>query len=251
MKILIIDDEPAVVYSLERHFKKHHWKVSSAANYHDALQAVSNETFDAIICDHYLPSDKPGNQGLDLIKEIREKKITTPILFLTGCDITRVTPWDALNTGVDDFLKKPYHPEEIVARIKAIARRSFPCDNNSTNVITHKGVSLDLDLKKVFVDNKSVRLSSTLFLLLKKFMNNIGRFLPYEELIRYIWGESALLEEETYNTLRVHISYLRQALGKKHAACINTIYGRGYIWEDVEVDKEPKAKKKKELVAVK
>ena len=133
---------------------------------------------------------------------------------------------------MDDFIRKPYYPEEIIARIKALSRRTFPCENNSTNVISHNGISIDLDSAKVLIDGKSVHLSNTLFHILKKFLRNVSGFISYEDFIKEIWGESALLEGSTSNTLRVHMRYLRKALGEKYGKRIKTIHGRGFIWED-------------------
>jgi len=232
MKILIIEDEPAVILDLKKCFGKMHWKVFPASTYKEAIILLSQEKFDVIICDHHFPYEKENHQGLNLVHEIRKRKINTPVLILTGCDADKITPWEALDIGVDDFVKKPYHPAEIIARIKALSRRAFPCDNNSTNIISHKGLSVDLDKKEVTINKKKIHLSGTLFLLLIKFLKNIDRFLSYENLIKEIWGESALYEKETNNTLRVHISYLRNTLGKKYGAHIKTIHGRGFIYED-------------------
>jgi len=233
MKILIIDDEQSILSSLEKQFKKLKWTSISADNYKKARKILFDQKFDVIVCDHHL-SPGEGEQGLDLIREAREKGITTPILVITGHDSDEITPWDALDVGSDDFLKKPYHPAEIVARIKAINRRSFACKNNSTNTISYDEVSLDLTSKKVFVDKKEIHLSNTLFLILKKLLEQAEGFLSYEDLIKYLWGEAALLEKESSNTLRVHISYLRNSLGGKYGKYIKTVHGRGYIWERVE-----------------
>jgi len=232
MKIFVVDDEPAVIQDLKRVLSKMKWKVLSATNYKDSMTLLTQEKFDVIICDHYFPCEKTDHQGLDIVRAIRKKGVTTPVLILTGCDTDKITPWEALDVGVDDFVRKPYHPAEIIARIKALSRRAFPLDNNSTNVLSHKGLSVDLDKKDVSIDNKKIHLSGTLFLILTTFLKNIGRFLSYEDLIKEIWGESALYEKETNNTLRVHISYLRSALGKKYGAHIKTIHGRGFIYEN-------------------
>lgn len=233
MKILIVDDEQAVIEDLKRVLKKMKWNIMSATNFKDAVGLLLAEKFDVIILDHHFPCEESDQQGLDIVKEIRNNKINTPVIILTGCDTSKIKPWDAFNIGVDDFVRKPYHPEEIIARVKAMSRRAFPSDHNSTNIIEFEELSLDLDKKKLFIDGSEVNLSSTLFLLITKLLKSKGRFLSYEDLIKYIWGESALYEKETNNTLRVHISYLRKSLGKygKH---IKTVHGRGFIWEGEE-----------------
>lgn len=238
MKILIIDDEQAVISSLKRHLKQNGWEISSAKTYDAASYLLLNERYDIIICDHLFPQEAKDHQGLDLIRDIRKRDIKTPVIILTGCDINKIKPWEALDIGVDDFIRKPYYPEEIIARIKALCRRTFPCENNSRNMITHCELAIDIDSSKVFIKGKPVHLSNTLFRILKRFMKNIGNFVSYEDFIKDIWGENALYESGTNNTLRVHIRYLRKALGNEYGSCIKTIHGRGFIWEDMKKSDE-------------
>ena len=238
MKILIIDDEQVVISGLKRQLKQMGWDISSAKTYNEALLVLLDDRFDIIICDHLFPQEAKNHQGLDLIREIRKRDIKTPVIILTGCDINKIKPWEALDVGVDDFIRKPYYPEEIIARIKALSRRTFPCENNSRNMITHRDLAIDIDSSKVSIKGKPIHLSNTLFLILKRFMKNIGNFISYEDFIKDIWGENGLYEKGTSNTLRVHIRYLRKALGEEYGACIKTIHGRGFIWEDMEKSDE-------------
>ncbi|MBN2087537.1 response regulator transcription factor [Candidatus Peregrinibacteria bacterium] len=232
MKILLIDDEKTIVEDLKKILHKMKWKVETAMSYEEGIKSILAHKYDVIICDHHFPCSRENEQGLDIIKMMRRNKINTPVIILTGCDITQIKPWDAFNIGVDDFIRKPYHPEEIIARVKAVARRSFPTKHNSTNIINHGDLSIDLDKKKLSIKGKEVYLSSTRYLILTKLLKNIGVFISYDDLIRYLWGEDALNDKKANNKLRVHISHLRKILGSKFGKCIKTVQGRGFLWED-------------------
>jgi len=236
MKIFIVDDEPSVISNLKYSLSKISCEIESAVTYKDAITVLLSKKFDVIICDHYFPAEKNNCQGLDLVRTIRKHKITTPVLVLTGCDADQITPWGALDVGVDDFVRKPYNPQELVARIKALFRRNNDKTENE-NIIADNGVEIHLNSKKVFTGKREVYLSNTLFVILKKLLQAPGRFVSYEEFIKDIWGESALYDGGTSNILRAHMSYLRKALGAPYMSYIRTIHGRGFIWECSEENK--------------
>jgi DNA-binding response OmpR family regulator len=232
MNLLIIDDEKPVIAKLKKDLKPMSWKIDTASSYECAIKHLLDSTYDVIVCDHYFPQEPRNHQGLDIVREMRRNNIQTPVLILTGCDIGKIKPWEALDVGVDDFLRKPYYPEEIIARLKALARRTFRCQDNSTNRIVHDGLIMDFDVRKTYVNGHEIHLTGTLFHILKKFMQNIGIFISYEDFIKDIWGESALFQSGINNTLRVHMRYLRKALGEDYGNRITTIHGRGFIFEE-------------------
>ena len=135
MKILAIDDEFAVLRQIRSHLQKQKWQVEVATNYSEAQKKILSEKFDVVICDHLLSEQKGAKDGLDLINRMRSEDIATPVIVLTGQMINVVSPWEALDIGVDDFMKKPYHMEELVARIKAVVRRNFASKKNFKNII--------------------------------------------------------------------------------------------------------------------
>lgn len=232
MKVCAIDDEFAILRKIKNCMEQEKWQVAVASNYEDAEILLEEHEFGVIICDYHISHGKNARQGLQLIKGLREQGIQTPVIFLTGKKIDEITPWDALNSGVDDFMKKPWRAEELVARVKAVVRRKYASEQNATNVIKEGNVALDLDLKKAFVGSEEVHLGNILFLLLSKFLEKPNNLLAYEDLINYIWGTSSSTSSREYkNTLRVHITHLKKVLGKDQAKKIRTVHGEGYVWE--------------------
>lgn len=229
MKTLVIDDEFAVLRNIKNQFERNGWRVDIASTYEQAHEKIFDQQYDAIVCDYHLSDSDRSRNGLFLVEKMRESGIQTPVLFLTSRD---VEPWEALDTGVDDFLSKPWKRRELDARIKALVRRTFRCDQNATNVIQHRDILLDIDVRKMQVGKRSVTLSHILFLLLKKFLQSPNQLLSYQDLIQYVWGGKYFAQNSQKNTLRVHIVHLKKLLGKRYAACIQTVHGEGYIWQE-------------------
>gem|GEM_PF-6878184 len=231
MKVLVVDDEFSVLRSIKNHLQQHKWQVAVAESYEQAKKMLETEEFDVIICDYHLSHDQNARHGLDLIREIRAEGIQTPVIFLTGLKIDHITPWAALDSGGDDFLRKPWRPQELVARINAVVRRRFAAQNNATNIIQHGDISLNIDLRRTFVQEKEVYLGNILFLILSKLLQKPGTLLGYKALINYVWGTNSAVSQERKNTLRVHMTHLKKALSEKYARHIRTVHGQGYVWE--------------------
>lgn len=232
MKILILDDEYEVLKSIKKQLKEFSEEIFCVDSYESAYKLSETQIFDLIICDHHLSANPNAKQGMDFIRSLRQRRIQTPILLLTARSMEEITPWEALDAGVDDFLKKPYHKEELIARLKSIVRRSFQCSGNATNTISHKGITIDLSNKRIFLGKKEIFLGNILFLLLKQFIKKPDHLISHEFFIEYLWGESALYDKQSSNTLRVHINHLKNALGIKYGKNIKTVYGSGYMWKD-------------------
>jgi len=238
MKILIIDDDFSMVRTMKDQLSEEKWEVAIALSYEDAKSKISVEEFDVLICDHHLSDASDGKQGLDLIKTLRQHEVATPVLMITERKMSEITPWDALQSGVDDFLKKPYRSEELIARIKALVRRTFRSERNSTNIIEWDGITIDLNKDKVFVDKKEVFISGKPFAILQKFLKKPDTIISQKELLAYLWKTPPPATASfSRNRLRVHIARLRNVLGKKHAKHIRNIHGRGYMWETKEGNK--------------
>ena len=232
MKILIVEDDAVMIRSLYRQLKNVANHIVCAQDYHQALSYVFQKDIDVIICDYYLSSNKDSKQGLDLIKKMRAEGVTTPVLMLTGKSSEHVSPWNALDNGVDDFMKKPYYTEELIARLYSIYRRKFPIKKNSSNVLEYKNIRLNLHTRAVEVGTNKIIIGNMLFLIFKKFLKSPNTLLSHEFLIEYLWGESALYQSQSSNVLRVHINHLKSALGEQYGKNIKAVYGAGYIWED-------------------
>ena len=228
MKILVIDDEPQIVKQLKTQLDGLAESVISATSYDTARNILLTQHFDCILCDYAL-SQEGHKQGLDLMKEIREKGILTPIILLTGRDLDEITPWKALDGGVDDFVKKPYKTQELIARIRAVHRRSSDSESVGGSIITYHDMAIDLNLKKFYADGKETHLRKTPFLLLTKFMRTPEKSVSYSQLIEYLWGESAIYLEQSMNALRVHMHNLKKVLKDAGVPHIDNIHGYGYV----------------------
>ncbi|MBI5414231.1 response regulator transcription factor [Candidatus Peregrinibacteria bacterium] len=233
MKILVVDNDFATLRSVKNHLEREKWKVEVSDTYEKAKTLILTEEYDAIICDYHLTSDEHGKQGLDLVKEIRDAGIQTPVIFLTGKKIGEITPWDALNVGGDDFIRKPWRSKELIARVYAVVRRGFKCDQNSTNILKQGKFCLDLKLKKLKVGEKEIILGNILAVILERFLKKPNVLHSYEDLIQHVWGSSGdtSYSRDQLNKLRVHIAHLKKELGERGSKHIRTIHRTGYVWE--------------------
>lgn len=225
MNILIIDDEPITASNLKSRLRQNRWNVIVSNEFNDALRKVNSWNFDIIICDYFLSKLNPKKQWTDLIKEIRNQLIKTPIILLTWRSTEEIAPWNALNSGADDFIQKPYNIQELFARITALIRRQYSW--NAINIIKKDNIQMDIISRETTVDNKKIKLWNTLSLILLKLLESRWSILTYRELISYIWGESSLYLWQTSWTLRVHMTNLKKRLWKNIAKKIETV---NWIW---------------------
>lgn len=232
MKLLAIDNNFSVLRNIEYTLKKFKWYITTCGDLEQARDEILHQDFDIIVCD-YLFSQRMGSQtGIDLIKEIKKKGVKSGIILMTARNLDEVTPWEALNSGADDFLKKPYRPEEMVARIKAVARRRFSQGQEIQNIIRVGDVSIDLNIRKVYVNGEECYLGHTLFLMLQRLLEELDKLITYEEIVRYIWGEQNPQKDRDHKkSLRVHMVHLKKKLGEDISAHLQTIYNKGYVWQ--------------------
>lgn len=231
MDILIVENEKAVAATLKKQLSKIARQITVVDSYDFAKYEILTKKHDVVILDHQLSSDPNEKQGLDLLREIRFKKNPIPIILLTARDVKEVSSWESLNSGADDFVKKPYNLKDLIARIKLAYRKTFQCNNNSRNVLIHNELELNLDFARLKIDDQERPLGKINFLLLKKFMQYPYKLFSSEDLIEYLWGSSSLFDRKSLNTLRVNISALKQFLGRNHDY-IHNRYAYGYIFDD-------------------
>lgn len=184
-----------------------------------ALDSIEINDYDLIVLDLNLP----GVDGLEICKRVRENNPKIGILMLTaraGYD-DRV---QGLNIGADDYLIKPFHFPELLARVRAILRR----EGEARQVILRiEGLVLDPNALVAYVDNQKLILTAKEFAILEYLIKNAGRIVSHEELLEHIWNEEANLFTQT---IKVHVNNLRnklKALGRENI--IRTIKGKGYI----------------------
>ncbi|MFT0138777.1 response regulator transcription factor [Alloalcanivorax xenomutans] len=217
MRLLLVEDNVALADQLNPLLRDHGYAVDWLADGRDALVRVHDDPYDLVILDLGLP----GMGGLDVLKQWREEGVTVPVLILTARDswAERV---DGLRAGADDYLTKPFHPEELLLRVQAVLRRSH--GNANQACLNVGGVELDEERQSAWLEGKEIALTGAEFRLLRYFMLNAGKLLSRMQLADHLYdGES----ERDSNVLEVHINRVRRKLG---APVIQTRRGQGYVF---------------------
>ena len=219
--ILIVEDETALIAMLRYNFEREGFRVLEANDGEEAMVAVAENKPDLILLDWMLPH----LSGIDLCRQMRRGTTTRdiPIIIVTarGEEADRIR---GLNTGADDYVTKPFSPQELVARVRAVLRRARPALGNST--LEHGGLLMDLSAHRVRRNERDVHLGPTEFRLLRHFMEHPGRVFSREQLLDTVWGRDVEVE---LRTVDVHISRLRQALNKAgETDAIRTVRSAGY-----------------------
>ena len=215
MKILLAEDDEKLVQTLKPRLQRAGYAIEWVDNGVDAEFLAQEESFDGIILDLGLPQ-KPG---LEVLKVWRSKKLDTPVIILTARDSWQERV-DGLKAGADDYVGKPFHFEELIARLEAILRRKF---GHSDNTLQHLNVVLDLDQQTVSIDSAStVQLTAIEFRLLRYFMLNPDKIISKTELSEHVYEEDQLKDS---NVIEVYVNRLRAILGKQW---IRTFRGQGY-----------------------
>lgn len=220
-RILIVDDEPIIREMLRGALRRGGFEVAEADTVNDAKTEAFENTPQLILLDWMLPE----RSGLDLIAELRrfDQTKNIPIIMLTA-RTEEIDKVHGLTSGADDYITKPFSPNELLARIKAVLRRTSP--SASTDVVEHDGLRLDPGTHRVTVAERSVPLGPTEFRMLQFFMTNPERVYSRAQLIDNVWGSNVYVEERTVD---VHVRRLRKALEPtNHDQLIQTVRGAGY-----------------------
>lgn len=227
--ILVVDDEPVFIEALTISLEREGFGVVAAADGPAALKAISEKDPDLILLDVMLP----GMSGIDVCREIR-KSSSVPVIMVTakGEEIDAVV---GLEVGADDYITKPYRLRELIARIRAILRRSenSPKEDETISnpeVLVEGAVRLDLERHELSVDGELVSLALREFELLSYLMENSGRVVTRESLMQNVWGWDYIGDTKTID---VHVKRLRSKIESDPSAPlrISTIRGVGYRYE--------------------
>jgi len=218
MNVLIVDDEKDLTRALSAILIQHNYAVDCAFNGEDGLNYALSSIYDVIVLDVMMPK----MNGFEMLKRLRAKKIETPVLMLTAkTDVADKI--DGLNIGADDYLTKPFDTQELLARIKALLRRSSQYKDNALSV---GNTVLDRDTYELVVGEKKITLGKKEFQIMEILMINAGKCVEKERLIEKIWGYDSDAE---YNTIEVYISFLRKKLAAIGSnAEIRSLRGIGY-----------------------
>jgi|SRR5680860_1072089 len=226
MRILAIEDEPAIVRMLERGLGAHGYTVISADNGEDGVRLAASEPIDVVLLDIALP----GLDGHQTLARLRALRQDLPILMLTARDDVR-NKVSALEAGADDYLTKPFILEELVARIRAMTRRS---DQVRSSAVEAGDMKLDLLSRRCWRDTTPIDLSSREFALLEYFLRNPGRLLTRQQILSAIWEYD--FDPES-NVVDVYVRYLRRKIDRKgEPSRITTLRGMGYRFDPANAD---------------
>lgn len=228
MRVLVVDDDPPSVKMISFLLREEGYTVLTAADGEEALRSVQEEKPDLIILDVMMPKV----DGLEVCRRLRRQLVDVPIIILSakGETADRVL---GLELGADDYLPKPFEPMELLARVKAVLRRSeaYLLDGLAQERLTVGGITLDpLTYTAHFVDGRSMPLTPTEFRLLHCLMRNAGQTLTHDTLLESVWGYDY---EGDSNPLPVYIRRLRAKIEERpdQPQRLVTVRGLGYRFE--------------------
>lgn len=222
MRILVVDDDRAVRESLRRSLSFNGYTVDLAEDGVEALDAITNERPDALILDVMMPR----MDGLEVCRQLRGTGDDIPILVLTARDTVseRVSGLDA---GADDYLPKPFALEELLARLRALLRRTGPEEASENALMTFGDLSLDPSTREVHRGSRPISLTRTEFALLEMLIANPRRVLTRSRILEEVWGFDF---PTSGNALEVYVGYLRRKTeAEGESRLIHTVRGVGYV----------------------
>jgi DNA-binding response OmpR family regulator len=221
MHVLIVEDDPGIARFLERGLAAHGHRSVCADNGHDAVIMAADESVDFVLLDIMLP----GMDGQEVLRRIRARRPSLPVLMLTARDEVRDKVM-ALDGGADDYLTKPFDLEELMARMRALVRRA---DQPESSRIEMGDLKMDLRSHRVWRGEKQVDLSSREFALLEYFVRHSGQVLSRQQMLSAVWDYAF---DPGSNVVDVYVSYLRNKLDRRgEPSLIATVRGAGYRFE--------------------
>ena len=220
-RVLVVDDESAIREMIRFALERAEMQVDSAADAQQALLRISENRPDIILMDWMMP----GISGIELTRRLRKESYTEdiPIIMLTA-KVTEDDKVAGLEAGTDDYVIKPFSPRELLARIRAVLRRSSPADEEG--LLVAGSLKLDTVSRRILKEDQEIRMGPTEYRLLEFFMAHEGRAYSRSQILDHVWGTNAYLEERTVD---VHIRRLRKALEPYGISnYLQTVRGHGY-----------------------
>ena len=222
MRILVVDDDRAVRESLRRSLAFNGYSVELAEDGVEALERIASDRPDAVVLDVMMPR----LDGLEVCRRLRSTGDDLPVLVLTARDSVseRVAGLDA---GADDYLPKPFALEELLARMRALLRRTGPDDSAESEALTFSDLSLDPVTREVARGDRRISLTRTEFSLLEMLITNPRRVLTRSRILEEVWGFDF---PTSGNALEVYVGYLRRKTeAEGEPRLIHTVRGVGYV----------------------
>lgn len=227
MRLLLIEDEIRLAKALQQTFSEHHYIVDLAHDGAVGLDLAQTDTYDIILVDVMLPT----MSGYEVVRRLRKTGHATPILMLTARDAVddRV---EGLDAGADDYLVKPFATKELLARVRALSRRSG--EMLDVEEVSVGAISIDSVSRSVYVSGEPYSLTGKEFQLLELFMRNPNQVLPKELILDRVWGVEAPMDR---NAVEIYVHFLRKKLDRVRTErqielaempVIETVRGVGY-----------------------
>lgn len=222
MRILVVEDEPALNSVLTKHLKKNGYSVDACFDGDSAREHLQADEYDVAVLDIILP----GMNGFELLKWMRSEGSDASVLMLTALDSTE-DKVKGLDLGADDYLTKPFALEELMARIRLITRKRT---GNKSNVFTIGDLSIDMEKRTAVRAGREIILSAKEFSMLAYMITNKGRVLSREQFLSHLWDYDY---EGASNMVDVYIRHLRKKVDEGHAVkLIHTVRGSGYVMRE-------------------
>lgn len=219
MKLLVVEDEMQLADALTEILKRNRYIVDTVYDGIDGLDSALTGVYDCIILDIMLP----GMNGLEILRNLRKEKISTPVLLLTARSEIE-DKINGLDCGADDYLTKPFVTGELLARVRALTRRKGEIFDE--NKLIFNGLELNKNSCSMIYEGNDVKLSLKEYQIMELLISNTNRILPKERIIEKIWGYESDVE---YNNIEVYISFLRKKLSAIGTNTqIKTARGIGY-----------------------
>lgn len=225
MKLLIVEDEPALLDEIRNFLKKEHYVCETAANFNDADEKLLMYHYDIALIDITLP----GGTGLQLIENIKRRNTDTGIIIISARH-SLDDKLTGLDLGADDYLTKPFYLSELNSRIKTVLRRRR--FDGATKVLFNE-IEILPDNGSVKIADKTVVLTKKEFELLLFFISNKNRLLTRESIAEHLWGDNIDLADN-FDFIYTHINNLRKKITKSGGKdYVKTVYGMGYKFTDL------------------
>ena len=222
MKLLFAEDERSLSKAVVHILEKNCYNVDAVYDGESALEYLENGDYDGVILDIMMPF----MDGMTCLREMRARKIATPVIMLTA----RGEEYDklaGLESGADDYVVKPFSPRELVARVKAVLARTMPKEPEDTEVYRFGALTIDVASHSVKVDGKETSLTPKEFDLLVFLAGNKGMALSREKILQKVWNYDYYGEDRTVDT---HVKMLRSHLGSCRGYIV-TVWGIGYKFD--------------------
>lgn len=220
MKILIIEDELALSQTVEEFLKSENFLTETAHDFHAGLEKALTYDYDCILLDIMLP----GGSGLDILMALKEQHKKQPVLILSAKDSVEDKVL-GLEIGADDYLAKPFHLAELLARVKSIIRRNA---RDGEKLLRYKNVTVDPDNRQVMVDGKEMVLNRKEYDLFYYFMLRPNKLMEKTSLIESVWGDSSD-QADSLDFIYSQIKNIRKKLKEAQAEMdLQAVYGVGY-----------------------